>query len=203
MKIPELCRSLAVAFVLIALAACATNPIAEWHDASFSGPVDNVLIIGATEQSTARRLFEDNFVEALAAINVRATASYRLMPVDQPITREAVEDAITDQSVDAVMVTRLLGVEGVDVYRPPTYHVHHRSYYRYYSHAMELSSPGYYERYKVLTLETNLYDTVSGQLVWSMQSESFDPSTPDDVIRKQISLTIDTLDKRGLLDSAP
>ena len=49
----------------------------------------------------------------------------------------------------------------------------------------------------MLRLETNLYDTATQQLVWSMQSESIEPSTPRDVIETQINLTIATLAERG------
>ncbi len=63
--------------------------------------------------------------------------------------------------------------------------------------------PGYYESYKVLTLESNLYDTTTQQLVWSMQSENFDPSTPAKVIEQQIGLTIKILSERGLVQAKP
>ena len=36
------------------------------------------------------------------------------------------------------------------------------------------ASAGYYRKYQVLMLETNLYDTATQQLIWSMQSESID-----------------------------
>jgi hypothetical protein len=51
-------------------------------------------------------------------------------------------------------------------------------------------------------LETNLYDTTTKQLIWSMQSESIDASAPQKVIDAQIALTIKRLVARGLVDSA-
>jgi hypothetical protein len=54
-----------------------------------------------------------------------------------------------------------------------------------------------------LTLESNLYDTTTQQLVWSMQSENFDPSTPAKVIEQQIGLTIEILSERGLVPAKP
>jgi hypothetical protein len=68
---------------------------------------------------------------------------------------------------------------------------------------MVYSSPGYYDKYQIFTLESNLYDTATQKLVWSMQSESIDPSTPRKVIEEQIRLTINTLRKRGLIRTKP
>jgi hypothetical protein len=203
MKTPELFRPLAIAITALVLSACATRPIAEWQDDSFSGPIDNILIIGASDQQTNRRMFEDTFVKELAARKVKAISSYKLMPIDQVVSRETVEAAIEGQSVDLVLVTRLLGIEEVQAYHPPSYYPYNRSYSSYYSHSMQYSSPGYYQSYKVLTLESNLYETATPQLVWSMQSESFDPSTPAKVIEKQIGLTIDILVERGLISAKP
>jgi len=203
MKIPALFRLLAIAITALVISACATKPIAEWQDEGFSGPINNVLIIGVSDQETSRRLFEDTFVKELAAHKVKAISSYRLMPIDQVVSRETVEAAIKGQIVDLVLVTRLLGVEEVEAYHPPSYYPYNRSYSSYYSHARQYSSPGYYESYKVLTLESNLYDTTTQQLVWSMQSENFDPSTPAKVIEQQIGLTIKILSERGLVPAKP
>lgn len=203
MKIPALFRPLAISLTALVISACATKPIAEWQDDSFSGPINNLLIIGVSDQQTNRRLFEDAFVKELAAFKVKAISSYRLMPIDQVVSRETVEAAIEGQTVDLVLVTRLLGVEEVKTYRPPSYYPYNRSYSSYYSHSMQYSGPGYYESYKVLTLESNLYDTATQELVWSMQSENFDASTPARVIEQQIGLTIKTLSERGLVPAKP
>jgi len=171
----------------------------EWRDEGFSGALDNILIIAAIEHSTRRRVYEDEFVKALAAINVEATPSYTLMTSSLTVSRETVEAAIEGQNLDAVLVTRLLGVKEEEVYHPPSYYDHHRNYHRYYMHALESDNPGYYRRFKVLTLETNLYDTRAKKLIWSMQSESIEPSTPRNLIEEQITLTIETLKARGLI----
>jgi hypothetical protein len=121
------------------------------------------------------------------------------MTSELELSPETVEAAVRGRAIDAVLVTRLLGVEDVEAYEPPTTRAHYRSYNRYYQHALAETSPGYYRRYKVLTLETTLYDTASGELTWSLQSEAIEPSTPRHVIEEQIALTIERLDAQGLL----
>jgi hypothetical protein len=191
---------LLTAIAALALSACAaTKPVHEWRKDGFSGPIDSVLIIAAFERSTQRRVYEDLFAETLTGYEVEAIPGYTLMTSELELSRETVEAAVRGRAIDAVLVTRLLGVEDVETYEPPTTRVHYRSYNRYYQHALTETTPGYYRRFRVLTLETNLYDTASGDLVWSMQSESIEPSTPRHVIEEQIDLTVERLNAQGLL----
>ena len=73
------------------------------------------------------------------------------------------------------------------------------TFFTFYDNALQQSSDGYHEQFNVFTLETNLYDTASGELVWSMQSEIMDASRPRHVIEDQIRLTIDTMKSQGLI----
>ncbi|MBT8435307.1 MAG: hypothetical protein KJN95_11610 [Gammaproteobacteria bacterium] len=193
-------RPILFVLALLVLSACATKrPAMEWRDEGFSTVFDNILIIAAIERSTRRRVYEDEFVEALETLNVEATPSYELMTSSLTVSRQTVEAAIRGQDIDAVLVTRLLGVKEEEVYQPPTSYDHHRGYHRYYLHALENDNRAYYRRFKVLTLETNIYDAATNQLIWSMQSESIEPSVPRNLIEEQIALTIRTLQARGLI----
>lgn len=193
-------RAIVFVFTALVLGACATKrPVMEWRDEGYSTALNNILVIAAIERSTRRRVYEDEFVEALEAFKVKATPSYELMTSSMTVSRETVEAAIKGQNIDAVLVTRLLGVKEEEIYRPPTYYDHHGSYHRYYTHALQSDNRAYYRRFKVLTLETNIYDAATQELVWSMQSESLEPSTPRNLIEEQIALTIRTLQARGLI----
>jgi predicted GNAT family acetyltransferase len=175
----------------------------EWRDEGFSGQLNHILVIAAADQVTQRHAIEDDYVKALTAVPVTAVPSYTLMDSDIALSRETVEAAIEGQGFDGVLVTRLLGVEEVEEYQPPVNYDHYRSYHRYYQRSLDYSSPGYYRKYKILKLETNLYDTATQELIWSMQSETIDPSAPQDVIEAQIKLTIDRLTQGGLIAAKP
>lgn len=204
MKRSSTLRSIALIFTVFLMTACASNkPIGEWRSESFSGQVDNILIIGVTSRSTRRRVFEDKFVEGLAAVNVKAVPSYTLLESSLELTRDIVERAIEGQNLGAVMVTRLVGVKEEQTYRLPANYDEDRGYIGYYNHAWKETSGGYYAQHKLFTLETTLYDTASGELVWSMQSETMDASKPRHIIEDQIRLAIDTLSKRGLIATKP
>ena len=194
------CKTFLLALVALVLTACATTrPVHEWRDDGFSGPIDSVLVIAVFERSTQRRVYEDLFAQALRAYDTEAIPGYTLMTSQVELSRATVESAVRGRAIDAVLVTRLLGVEQVATYEPPTTRVYYRNYHRYYQHALTETTPGYYRRYKVLSIETVLYDTASGKLVWSMQSEAIEPSTPRHVIEEQIDLSIAHLSAQGLL----
>lgn len=193
-------KTFLLVLVALALGACATTrPVHEWRNEKISGPIDSVLVIAAFERSTQRRVYEDLFVQDLEAYATEAIPSYSLMTSQVEISRATVEAAVRGRAIDAVLVTRLLGVEKVEAYEPPTSRVYYRSYHGYYQHALTETSPGYYRRFNLLSIETVLYDTASGELIWSMQSESIEPSTPRPVIEEQIDLTIAHLSAQGLL----
>ncbi len=183
----------------IVTACASTNPVGEWRDANYSGKVDRVYIIGATSSNDRRRLFEDSFVAALNELGVGAEASYKSIARNKDISRETVTEAIAGTGIDAVLVTRMIGIAQTEVYKLPAAHDHHRSYDHYHDYALAQSNPGYFKQYNLLTLETNLYDVTSGELVWSMQSELMDKPQPDYLIRKQIDLTIRTLSRQGII----
>ena len=192
-------RYLAGVALAVVLGACSTmRPVMEWQDESYSGRFDSVLVLAAAEDSVRRRSFEDACVEEFAGLGVRAVPAYEVVGDRSELSRESIEAAIAGRDIDAVLVTRLLGVEQVEEYQPPTGISHYRGYHRYYAHALQYSSPGYYRNYELLTLETTLYDTATGKLVWSMQSESIDTSARD-LIDAQIALTIERLAAAGLL----
>ena len=193
-------RPLAVLLGILVLTACATTrPVGEWRDQNYSGKVNNLLIIGITSRSTGRRVFEDLFVRSLAIVGVSAIPSYELITSSQNLSRETVVAAIEARNVDGVLVTRLIGVKEEEAYRQPGDHDYYATFDEFYPHAQEQDSSGYYSRYRILTLETNLYETRGRALIWSMQSETMDRSQPRHIIENQINLTISNLREQGLI----
>jgi hypothetical protein len=100
--------------LLLALApACATTELTSvWMDSEYAGgPLETVMVIGLARDASGRRIFEDTFVQRLAAHGVEGIASDTLLPDVAQVRRETVEQAIQGRGVDAVIVTQLVGVE--------------------------------------------------------------------------------------------
>jgi hypothetical protein len=194
MKYSALRHSIILVLIALAIGACSSSkPIGEWRSDDFSGALDNFLVIGVTSQSARRRVFEDNFVSGLAALEVNATPSYKLLASSLELDKEIVKKAIAGKDIGAVLVTRLAGFSEKEVYRQSSDLDENLSYF-------SISGDGVKQiEHVVLTLETKVYDIASEALVWSMQSEVIDPTQSRQAIQDQIKLTIDTLRKRGLV----
>ncbi len=193
-------RNLALVAITLSLTACAASkPVGEWRNPNFSGKLDNILVIGVTSRSTRRRVFEDIFVDALAANETTGLQSYKLITSALTLSRATIEEAIRGRDIGGVLVTRLAGVKEKEAYQPPTDRDENLSYFTYYDNALQQDNPGYYAQYRELTLETNLYDTRTRELVWSMQSEVIERSQPRNIIEDQVSLTISSMRAQGLI----
>ncbi len=201
MRIVSCSRIAALAVIALTVVACASvsKPLGQWRNPAFSGKFDSMLIIGVTSRSTRRRVFEDKFVEALKADKIEAVPSYSLITSTMDLSRLSVTQAIEGQDLDAVLLTRMVGIRDRETYQRPGGEDETMNYFTYYDNALEQTSDGYYSQFRVFTLETSLYDTATGEMVWSMQSEIMDASRPRHVIEEQIKLTIRMIKSQGLI----
>lgn len=175
-------------FVTLTLTACSTvQPTSEWREKDFSGgPFQNVFIIGASTDSKERRLFEESFVAALEAKGVQAVASIDAMAADAEFTEEEVEKVISGKDINAVILTRVVGIEEKIVYYPTRFYnsvVFHRRA----------------ETYENVKLESSLFETGGGIQVWAMQAETINSRHPDAVIRDVVKRIVDGLARQKLI----
>jgi len=188
------------------LAACGTVtkiPNA-WRDPAHEGvPYQKIFVIGVGENDANRRLFEDQFAAALSGKGAVASPSYGALPHSERLTEAQIRGAMQGDGYDGVVVTRLLGVEEKTEYVPPrTYTVpgHYYGYYSYYGSSWDVvHEPGYYQTHTIVRLETNLYDVGTGDLVWSGQSETFNPSSLEDIIDSATKAVAKRLRKESLI----
>jgi hypothetical protein len=200
MKPTRSLHTIILAITLIALSACATSkPSVEWRNESFTGKVDNILIIGVSEDADRRYTFENTFVEVLAANKTRAIPSRNLLPSSINLRRELVEKAIEGQQVNAVLITRVAGAREIETNSTPG----RDDDYIYYNIIRRETNQAYGDDHRLLTLESRLYDTASGDLIWWMQSETMADAKPKEIIQNQIRLTTRALADSGLITSKP
>ena len=154
-----------------------------WIDANREGQrVQSIMVLGVAKETTSRRMFEDEFVQELQARGVNAIVSYRLL--NGELTKQMIDDAVTDAGVTTIMVTRSVDKKKETVYTPGTttvyggYPGYYGSYYGYYNHGYSaVSSPGYVSEWITYVLESNLYDIATEELIWTARTEIDDPSS--------------------------
>jgi len=196
-----------VVIILAALlSSCANTKLTSvWMDNSAAGKsYKDLLIIGIAKEEHNRRLFEQTFASELGNLGVESAVSYELLPAGTEINKETVSKAIAGKEIDAVIVTHMVGVEEKTIYRQnldyrPTYG-YYNGLYNYYPHVHTyVNQPGYYTTHEIVTLETNLYDVASENLVWSARSETFAPESADEVVNDLIDLVIKDLSDKKLI----
>ena len=85
------------------------------------------------------------------------------------------------------------------VYAPMSYGFY-GGYYGYYSYYYpQVYSPGYYTSEKVYYLESNFYDLASNSLIWSVQSETYEPSGLKSWFQGYSYMLINHLKKEGII----
>jgi len=74
------------------------------------------------------------------------------------------------------------------------------SYYGYYNYYYpQAYSPGYYTSNKTYYIESNFYDLEQDQLLWSFQSDAYNPSSLDKWFDRYSYDLLNELKKEGLI----
>ena len=170
----------ALAGVALLLSACTSTQFnAQWLNPQAGGrlPVRNVLVMGISRDTTARRVYEDAMVAQLTTRGVKAQPSYRTLPDDGPAPQPAIEKAVRDAGADAVLISRTVSVTNEVRVSPgmvmgPPYGFGWGGFYGYY-HGMWSSAyavpPSVYTVQNVV-VDTRLFDAKDFIVLWSGSS---------------------------------
>ena len=184
-----------------------TEIIGEWSEDEYkTGSIDKLLILGIVDQKKPllKRKFEDGLVDAFKGSGTDAVASMDYMPYDEIIDSTSFEKYFSDLELDAVLVSRLVGVDkDRKVKAGYAYVIPYNSYYGFYGHyyasVQYANSSSYLSKNVVVVLETNLYETKDKKLIWSGISETIDPDKASDVIKSLGAVLADKLSSEGFL----
>lgn len=192
--------------LLLLGAGCASTTLTSvWRDPTYAGgPLKTVLVMGISEETGIRRIFEDEFSAKLRSIGVVAIPSYTLIPQDGPAERAALDAAIATAGAQGVLVTRLLRIERRTNYAPGYVSAvpavgYYRNFHGYYNSAWVRYAPPQAYDYDVVALETNLWSPRQGELVWSGITESFAPSNVRQATREFADVIIKALREQKLI----
>ena len=178
--------SASVALYLLVAASCSlTNLNAVWKDPQYQGGrLKNVLVIGGSTNQVVRRIFEDEFTARLKTRGTDAIPSYRIFPDEKTLDKAAIESKSRDLGIDTMLIARVVDTKTKRELTPTPSNYYYRDVYFYdwpnrYSRFNSGPIPGryyddrrYYSEYEVVNLETNIYDTQTGKLIWSALSDT-------------------------------
>ena len=161
-----------------------------------------MLVIAVAQDPENRQVFEDQFVGRLGERGGHGLASHLVFGSGEMLKREVVEDEVRNSDIDAVLVTRVVGSRRDAVQAPGTVFTgsYRGGWHGYYARSYELrNSSAYTVEFEVLSLESNAFDTGTGELIWSASFETVAQGTDDDLIASLIDAVVKSLAEQQLI----
>lgn len=179
-------------------------------DPGGNAPYKSIFIIALTQNQGNAFDVEDRMASLIASRGQKAVVSTAVFPPSftnsENFTREQMAEAIKRSGCDAVYVIAVLDVQSVETYRPgtayyPNSYGMYGSYYGYYNHYYpQVYSPGYYSTDKTYYIETNFYDLEQDRLLWSIQSEAYNPTSIESWFDRYSYDLLNELKAEGLIE---
>ena len=143
------------------------------------GRLDNVLVVGKPRIEENREDFEDHFSRVLSRRRTDAIPSYEMIPDMQNLNRENVKNTAVKAQTGAVLATRLVGLNNTEVIVPQSTSVDIYTNARGGTVMMGpfIGGPSA-KNVTIVRLETGLFETQTGQMIWKASSKILNPEYP-------------------------
>jgi hypothetical protein len=201
---------------VVAMAACgpATHITGSWKNPS---PPKNptgfksVMITSLSQNLEARQTVENDLAAAISATGVKALRGMESFPPSFSDTKEVDKDELLGKirktGVEGIVTIALINKETENRYVPGDYGYAPVTRYRYYGRFSgyyttwypTMYSPGYYEQDKIYFIEVNFYDAKTEELIWSAQSETYNPTSLAQFSKEFASVIVTRMKKDGVL----
>ncbi len=197
------------AFLAMALVSCSTSSriTSTWRKPSFPTGYNDVIVTALTPGVETKTSIENDMASALIARNIGVSKGMDLFPpsFSKDTKKEEMMEAIRKTTAKAIITVSLIHKETSARYVPGTYgyaptFTYYGRFWGYYSYWYPtIYSQGYYTQDNVYYMETNVYDAVSEELVWSAQSESYNPDDMSGFSTELAGMITDKLIKDGVV----
>jgi hypothetical protein len=173
------------------LSGCSGIKVIEtWNNTALSGhPYQKVMIVGMSNNVNLRESFENTIVREFRHSKVLAVASHTLVKDLDNSKREEIIALVRKEGIDAVLTVRAISKGDSKV----TQGSEKGSIYGT-GHAI----PGG-RSFSLATLQANLYDSVSTELVWSSTIATDDAENRERVSRGLAAFFLENLRSKGML----
>jgi len=168
-----------------------------WSAPQMKGrPTGKTMILCVGENAELVRQYEDLIAENFNALGVESDALHALVEKPEPFTKEDLVEALQKNHYNSILVTRLISKTNRQQSVSTGTMVGYTHYYEYYRNSLS-TSVGSVE---VVTLEINLFDVNSEQIIWTARQSLLNDRPETDSLKNLITATIGDLQKRGLLN---
>lgn len=170
-----------------------------------------LMVIGMTDNLTARKIFEENMQKEFVMRNIVAEQSANVIEANFTNSKKSegeIDDMVmklAKKGFDAVVITAVKGVDKrrnyYDNYN--TFGYRWTRFGRYYYWYQDIYfRPDYYEEYKVYHVETSIYNINEEErksLVWVGAIDIVDPQTIVSTVNDYVSRIIEQLERENLI----
>ena len=206
-------RLMGLALLGLLVTACSSTTVKNsWVKPGYSDKIENVYLIGIAKEEDYRRIFEETFKRRLSGQGVRAVTSHDDLPKDQKNSRENIIKAMSANSCDSVLLTKLVRKrteagtkgQGINVVKttpvPLYYDPWYNSWGSYYNQGYSVvniqpTTPGT----TTLIIESVLYDLKTEERIWAAQLETVEEIDPIKMIRDYVEAVTRNLEGKGLI----
>jgi len=190
--------------VIAAVTGCSSISLrSSWKDPG-AAPKQyrKLLVVGVEEKLLLRQVFEEVFAAELSKKGVIGIASYTITGVKDKPSRASLEEAVKKSGADGVITTRRVSMKEDKVARSG-FIMTERGYTDVYgvpvTFATFVSQPVEVSMSTKATVETNLFDSETGRLVWSGTSSAVNPEGIITSSRDLADSVIKAMARDGLL----
>lgn len=189
-----------------------TKVVDSWTNKEYSKyQPKKILIVGLTDNLTARTIFEEQLKEELALRGLNAVESYAVFSPTFTNSKQTEEDInneiekISKNGVDAVLISAVKGIDEKESFSGDTYRTDYywRRFGRYYYLYQDVYfDKGYYNKYNVYRIEASLYNLKENNnksLVWVASYDIVDPKTISSTVNDYVKAIIKSLEKEHLI----
>jgi hypothetical protein len=162
-----------------------------------------VFIASMVSNPNYRSIIERDLAAAAQAHGLQTVSGMDIFPAtlagSQSISKEEALQKIRASGADAILSVALVDKQSDTRYVPgTTTYIPHMGYagfggYYGYAYGAYYSSPGYYTEDKTYFMEARLFDVASENMIWSAQSEAYNPSKIDKFSRDYTALLVDRM----------
>ncbi|MGO4918028.1 hypothetical protein [Maribacter spongiicola] len=172
---------------------------------------EKMLVIGITNNLTARKIFEEKMKNALYLRGINAIESRKEISITFTDSQknlseiDSLKKELLNKGYDAIAITAVVGIDDKQDYSSGYYTIGN-NWYRfgryYYRFQNVYYTPEYYSNYKIFHIETSIYNLKTSDdesLVWVGTFNIVDPNNITSTIEDYVKRIILQLEKEGVI----
>jgi len=203
----SLLHSATLAIVVMLTASCGPQQeVIKIYDDSGNSPTayKRLLVVDVTSDPDRQRLFEDEIVSRLEALQVDGIVGHTALKFSEGVRQEEITAYGDAVGADGILVTRIARIESdISVEKGRTEiqsSCRRGSFVDYFLYDHEvIHEPDLMTAEFDVVVVSSLYDVATRQRVWSIQSTCFDKSSLTDGLLDEARIIVDNLRDDGLI----